>query len=203
MKKTNFFIVLEGIDGSGKSTQTALLAKRLAKEGINCITLAEPSGGFYGTQIRKMLTSAPLPPQEQLELFLLDREDDVKQNINPALASGKSIIIDRYYYSNAAYQGALGINPQFILDENRRRGFPEPDKVCFIDISPETAVERIAQRRGIAPEIFEKTEFLRSVRNIFISIIDERFAVINGEQDIHTIHADILKSLDFFNLSED
>ena len=199
MKKASF-IVLEGIDGSGKSTQAALLSERLAKEGLECISLAEPSNGSYGIRIREMLNGTPLPVQEQLELFMLDREDDAQKNIRPALEKGITIILDRYYFSNAAYQGALGLDPFFILNENKRRGFPEPDKVFFIDITPETAIERIAKRQGEEREIFEKKEFLHKVRDNFISIMDERCVIINGAQEIKAIHSEIISNIDFLHL---
>ena len=197
--KNASFIVLEGIDGSGKSTQATLLSERFAKEGLECISLAEPSNGSYGIRIREMLTGTPLPVQEQLELFMLDREDDAKRNIRPALEKGITVILDRYYFSNAAYQGALGLDPFFILNENKRCGFPEPNKVFFIDITPETAIERITKRQGEEREIFEKKEFLHKVRENFISIMDERCVIINGAQEIKTIHSEIISNIDFLH----
>ncbi|MDR3238196.1 MAG: dTMP kinase [Spirochaetia bacterium] len=198
MAKAGYFIAFEGIDGSGKSTQVSLLASRLRDRDIQCAALAEPSDGAYGLEIRKMLSGGNPPGAlRQMELFMLDRADDAEKNIAPALAAGKTVIIDRYYFSNAAYQGAMGLDYAFILEENRKRAFPEPDKVFLIDLSPDTAIERIAGRANGARDIFEKKEFLAKVRDIFFKVLDGRFVVIDGNQAAGKIHQDILKNLDF------
>ncbi|MCL1912112.1 MAG: dTMP kinase [Leptospirales bacterium] len=188
MNRKGYFICFEGIDGSGKSTQAALLASAMKARGIDCVSLAEPSDGAYGLEIRKMLSKDSLPAVErQVELFILDRADDAQRNIMPALSTGKTVIIDRYYFSNAAYQGAMGLDCAFILEENRKRSFPEPDIVFLIDVSPEEALERIKSRSGIT-DTFEKKEFLAKVRNIFLQIADPRFVLIDGMQKTEDIH---------------
>lgn len=176
------FIVLEGIDGSGKSTQAADIHSFLAASGIGSVHLAEPTGGKWGSEIRRMLKNGdPVPAAEQLRLFLLDRQDDAEINIVPALSEGKWVVMDRYYFSNMAYQGAAGIDPMSVLKENRERGFPEPDRIYYIDITPEEALSRVASRSaGGAAELFEKKSFLEAVRGFYLSMIDERFMIVNG-----------------------
>ena len=197
--RPNPFIVFEGIDGSGKSTQAELLYSHLTGIGKPCRFLMEPSRGEWGTRIREMLSGSHTPPAEkQLELFLLDRQDDARTNILPAIEAGLSIVMDRYYFSNAAYQGAMGIDPEYIISENRKLGFPEPDRVYLIDISPESALERISRRNGERRDIFEKGEFLHRVRDIFMSIADSRFVIIDGEKEPDEVNRAIIE--DFSSL---
>ncbi len=190
------FIVFEGIDGSGKSTQSAMLHEYFLTRGISCMKTMEPSGGTWGVKIREILKGDFSPgPGEMNRLFIMDREDDVKKNILPAMNMGKSIIMDRYYYSNAAYQGAMGLSPAEILSENRVLKFPEPDRVYFIDILPETAVDRIGKRNNQKREIFEKIDFLKKVREIYLEFNGTNFKIIDGsdtkEKVFTTIRNDI------------
>lgn len=190
------FIVFEGIDGSGKTTLSNLLYDELLKDGVPVIKNREPTDGRWGKKIRKILQTEGAKPETLLKLFLSDREDDVKTNILPALQSKKLIITDRYYFSNAAYQGAMGISPDLIIDENRSRKFPEPDRIYLLDITPDTALDRISIRNsGSNREIFEKKDFLTRVKNIYHSIADKRFIILNGslkpEENIKIIKKDI------------
>ena len=199
MTRRPLFIVFEGIDGSGKSTQCDLLFGHAAALGLQAVRLAEPTDGAWGRALRSMLKKADMPAaEEQLRLFILDREDDVKRNILPALKEKKIIIMDRYYYSTVAYQGAAGLAPERIIADNRNMRFPEPDRVYFVDIPPETAILRISGRTNKTKEIFEKESFLRKVREIFLSIADERFLVIDGTKTIDEVF-DIIK-YDFTSL---
>ena len=185
------FIVFEGIDGSGKTTLSEMLYKHLSSEGIPAVQDHEPTEGYWGRLLRNMLRDDSSKAGELLELFIKDREDDVEKNINPALQNGKSVILDRYYYSNAAYQGAMGIPPVSIIRENQNKNFPKPDRVYLVDISPELALERIL-RRNIKTEIFEKAKFLEKVREIYHNIADETFLILNGSKKPEEL-ADIIK----------
>jgi dTMP kinase len=201
MTRGPLFIVFEGIDGSGKSTQCNLLYRYLQSRGSPAVCLAEPTDGEWGKRIRAMLKEPDMAPaEEQLRLFLLDRQDDAERNIAPALKADRTVIMDRYYYSNAAYQGAAGIPPERIIAENRGMGFPEPDRIYFIDIPAETAIRRVAERTGKGKEIFEKEPFLRKVRDIFLSFSDDRFMVVDGSQGIGEIF-EIIKN-DFEKLTQ-
>jgi len=181
--KRPLFIVFEGIDGSGKSTQAEKMLEYLRDQQVPCAGMMEPTSGKWGRQIREMLKGETAPhPDEQLRLFLLDREEDVSHNIMPALERGDTVVMDRYYYSNAAYQGASGLSTEYILQENRARKFPEPDRIYYIDLSPEKAIDRITMRNeGRGTEIFEKTPFLHKVRENYLSFRSERFVQIDGD----------------------
>jgi dTMP kinase len=188
------FIVFEGIDGSGKSTQCDLLFKYVVSLGLSAVRLAEPTDGQWGRRIRAMLREKDMAPaEEQMRLFILDRQEDAEKNINPALQQNRIIVMDRYYYSNAAYQGAAGMAPKTIIAENRKMKFPEPDRIYFVDLPPDRAMERVTVRSGGDNEIFEEESFLQKVRDNFLSIADERFIVLDGTGSIDEIFEQIKK----------
>ena len=120
--KLPVFIVFEGIDGSGKSTQSELLFNYLISNNIDSKLMMEPTNGKWGIKIREILKGNSFPDAEDLlKLFILDRHDDVKTNILPCLKNRQSVIMDRYYYSNAAYQGAMGLSAERILKDKLKR----------------------------------------------------------------------------------
>jgi dTMP kinase len=196
--KLPIFILFEGIDGSGKTTLSKMLFRYFSENGIPAVLDHEPTDGQWGNRLRIMLKKNIAEANELLELFIKDREDDVNRIIRPSLKSGKAVILDRYYFSNAAYQGAMGISPVSIIHENINRNFPNPDRVYFIDISPELALKRINSRNN-QTEIFEKAEFLKKVREIYLKIADESFVIIDGSKTtkkiMDIIRDDITKNL--------
>src|SRR6266550_1777 len=110
-----FLLVLEGIDGAGKSTLLHKLAEYCAGRGLAVVVSKEPTDGPWGRKLRESAQSGRLSLEEELELFLKDRAEHVKGLILPALSEGKVVLLDRYYLSTAAYQGARGADPVRIL----------------------------------------------------------------------------------------
>ncbi len=191
------FIVFEGIDGSGKSTQCDLLFRHAVSMGLPAVKLAEPTDGKWGKKIRAMLRNKEMAPaEEQMRLFILDRQEDAEQNIIPALKQNRIIVMDRYYYSNAAYQGAAGMTPEAIIAENRKMDFPEPDRVYFVDLPPDRAMERITIRSGGEKEVFEQEHFLQRVRDNFLSIADGRFLILDGTGSADEIFEEVKKDFE-------
>jgi dTMP kinase len=160
-----FFIVLEGVDGVGKTTQAGLLADALGRRGYQVILTQEPSDGPTGRRIREYLNgpSRYLTPQEELALFMADRREHIERVIRPALKAGMIVISDRYYYSSAAYQGALGIDPEKILTEHQQFA-PPPDLAFFFRLDPLTA---LARQRTKACQVSESPEYLEKVAAIY------------------------------------
>lgn len=159
--------VIEGIDGSGKSTQAGLLADWLEGEGYDAVRLREPTDGRYGTQIRRA-AHANLQredPDREYELFLLDRRENVEQHIGPALRERRVVVLDRYYFSTMAYQGARGIDPERIRAENEAFA-PVPDRVFYVSISVAEGLSRIARDRS-GFTFFEREGYLTRVKEIF------------------------------------
>lgn len=185
------FIVIEGIDGTGKSTQSKRLAEWYRSRGREVVLSREPTDGPWGKKLRESATTGRLSPDEELECFLNDRREHVEMSIKPALAEGKVVILDRYYFSTMAYQGARGFDPAEIRRRNEAFA-PQPDLLLILDLSVESAHGRIGARGDTANE-FEQRDTLSRCREIFLSLRDEPFAcVIDAEPSLNEVTADIL-----------
>jgi dTMP kinase len=194
-------IVFEGIDGTGKSTQCALLADSLNAQQVPNIALAEPTRGEWGMKIRRILNEGRqgISPEEELSWFIKDRQDDIKQNISPALQDNKVVIMDRYYYSTAAYQGALGLDPEKIRLENETFA-PIPDLVLIFLTSPETCLERIEASRD-QKSAFEKLDYLNHVQDIFKSFTGPNIRFMESVGSVSEVHEKVLSQVnDILNL---
>lgn len=186
------FLVFEGIDGSGKTTQAKMLTRRLTDLGIPFVLTSEPSDGPTGLMIRS-LSFRPSPDEEE-RLFTEDRRDHVNRVILPALAEKKIVICDRYVHSSAAYQGARGLDPSAIIRRNMRFA-PLPDVVFFLEVPVSLALERIASARGEGFSLFEAEENLRSVDAIYRSLSDPRILRIDGTLPPDQTHTAIVRVL--------
>lgn len=188
---SGLFIVIEGIDGTGKSTQCQKLASALEQEGHTVLLDREPSDGPYGKQLRESFTNR-LEPDAELELFHKDRKQHVDDVILPALSRGEIVILDRYYFSTMAYQGARGFDPVELRATNEEFA-PPPDILFILDLPVENALERIGSRGDTANE-FEQRDALQYCRDIFLSVKDEPYAkIIDSKPDIETIHQNMLE----------
>ncbi len=169
--KKAFFIVVEGIDGTGKSTLAQALQERLKRMGVSCLCTFEPTDGQWGRKLRDSFTGGErLSLDEELELFIKDREEHVETEIVPALEAGRTVICDRYYLSTMAYQGARGMDMAEI--RRRNRPFPVPDIAFLLELPVYAAVERITGNRGEALNNFEKEEYLGRVAENFRAMND-------------------------------
>ncbi|MEK9630057.1 MAG: dTMP kinase [Nitrospinota bacterium] len=188
-------IVFEGIDGTGKSTQCRMLAEVLKGKGLSTIALAEPTKGKWGMKIRRLLTEGRdgVSPEEELEWFINDRKEDVELNINPALKEGKVVLMDRYYFSTAAYQGALGFDPQEIISKNETFA-PIPDRVLIFHNSPEKCLERIESSRE-GKSSFEKRDYLIDVQNIFKSFTGSNIRFVSSDAALEKVHGQVLQEV--------
>ena len=192
------FIVVGGIDGSGKSTQAKLLAEALSEENEVLHTF-EPTNGVWGKKIRDSFASGQqLTFLEELEAFTNDRIEHVGQTIMPALEAGKIVVCDRFYHSTIAYQGARAGMPQFVdsLRETQRRTFPKPDITFFLDVNPEEALERLKTSR---PQInyMEQLPLQKKIRANYLALsvlADSGMQVIHGGDSIETVHNAIWES---------
>lgn len=200
------FIVFEGIDGAGKTTQINLLADKLRAAGLDPYVTAEPTGMETGRAIRRVLSGAvPKTPTQVAAMFVQDRIDhnvDPEQGIETYLAKGKAVICDRYYYSSLAYQGSL-TDFDWVMAANC--SCPEirrPDLCIFLDLSPEESMRRITRDREQI-EIYEKAETLIKVRARYMDVFDrlrargEQIEIIDAsgtiEQTADAINAAIFK----------
>lgn len=160
------FIVLEGSDGAGTTTQAAKLSAWLSGRGQPHITTREPSAGAIGTLLREALRKRPagenglvLPAAAMALLFAADRVDHVTREIEPALQNGQHVVCDRYYHSTIAYQGdACGFG--WVRDLHRFA--PRPD-VTFLLLAPVEAAMKRVHARGGEREIYETSEIQAQV----------------------------------------
>jgi dTMP kinase len=167
-----FFVVVEGIDGTGKTTLARNIYLRLENKGFPAIFTFEPTDGPWGEKLRRSF-SAPgrLTPEEELELFLKDRKEHVEKIIRPSLEQEKIVVCDRYYFSTMAYQGARGLDPEAIRKTNETFA-PMPDLVLLLELDPEAAIKRIKESRGEVPDNFEQLEYLKKVAGVFKNLSD-------------------------------
>lgn len=190
MKISPKFIVFEGIDGAGKTTQIKRLAEYMGSKGIPCAITAEPTEYPTGKKLREALSGKiKTGPLEMAKMFAADRvEHNIHEGdgIGAYLAEGKTVISDRYYYSSLAYQGAaIGYEAVARLnleDPDIRR----PDLCIFLDLTPERSLERINSRADVPTEIYENREYLERTRKMFFDIFDrlrgagERIIIIDA-----------------------
>jgi len=187
-------IVLEGVDGSGKSTQARLLAAALKARGLEVVLTGEPTDGSLGRRLQAYLQGPGprLSPEEELDLFLADRREHVEQVINPALAAGQVVISDRYYYSSVAYQGAQGLDPDRILAANEAFA-PRPDLAVILTLPVAAALKRLSGSRGRARQVTEDPAYLERVAAIYASLSGPHLLAVAASGPPEETHAVILR----------
>ncbi len=188
------FIVFEGIDGAGTTTQARLLSRWLERRGRTVHATAEPTKGPLGVLLRDALAGrvgarvgGPLPPQSIALLFAADRFEHLVSEIHPALRRGEVVVCDRYVLSSVAYQG-LENDPRWILELNAKT--TTPDLVLFVDVSAEVAAARRA-RRGSAPDLYEVDALQVRIADAYRRAVsdrpDERIVRIDGTPNIRAV----------------
>ena len=187
-------IVIEGIDGSGKSTCAKNLTEKLNSINIKTIYTFEPTHSHYGAKLREGMLSEDLDAEEELLLFVKDRKEHIEYMIKPALEEGYFIILDRYFYSSIAYQGAKGININLII--NMHKDFIiKPDIVFIFHLPIDIALNRIISKRGIADR-FENETYLKKVDKIFHSFNEPFIYHIDTDKDIKIINDELFNILE-------
>jgi dTMP kinase len=185
-----FLVAVEGIDGSGKTTQAQRLARYCEEKRLTYVLSKEPTRGKYGQQIRDSASRGRLSAEEELDILLKDRREHVEQVIQPALDQEKVVILDRYYFSTAAYQGAHGADPELILSRNEAFA-PQPDLLVILDVSPQIGLQRIRER-GDEPNKFETLDSLERARAIFNHIDRPYKITLNGEDLIDMVGSSVM-----------
>lgn len=183
--RLGLLIAFEGIDGAGKSTQIARLAQALRAAGATVVTTREPTQGPWGQRLRDSATTGRLSPEDELALFIQDRTEHVATLIRPALERGDVVLVDRYYYSSMAYQGARGLDPEAIRVANEAIA-PRPDRVVLIEVPVEAGLARV-RSRGAAADLFEREDALRRVTAIFQGLQGDHILRFDGTQDVDTL----------------
>jgi dTMP kinase len=191
---TGALLALEGIDGSGKTTQAGLLAEALKRRGLKVVLTREPTSGPAGQRLRRYLSGPArhLSPAEELALFVSDRREHVARVIRPVLAAGQVVITDRYYYSSVAYQGALGLDPERILADNEAFA-PRPRLVFILTLPPALAVARLSGSPQRRRQVSEGQEYLERVAAIYASLTGPHVHQVDAAASPETIHSKLLK----------
>jgi dTMP kinase len=164
-------VAVEGIDGAGKTSISTLLAQWCGEMGLGCTISKEPTSRKWGQELRASSREGRLTLERELELFELDRRDHIEASIRPSLAEGNIVILDRYYWSTAAYQGGRGGDFRNIFQHHAAFA-PRPDLVLVLDLEVESGLRRI-QQRGDKPNLFEDKDALGKARNIFLQLAAE------------------------------
>lgn len=195
------FIAFEGIDGSGKSTQAALLAERLKREGISCYTTMEPTDSLIGSLIHQIMIGRVEADNRVIAgLFVADRLDHLLNKVDGIVSkidAGTTVVTDRYYFSSYAYQG-VDMPMEWVIKSNEQASeILRPTLTIFIDISPDTAMERIRKNRS-HQELFEKKSRLEQVRENYkkaFQLLEEQetVVVIDGNQSPEEIAEEVWK----------
>jgi dTMP kinase len=180
---TGRFVVFEGLDGSGKTTQMARIQKRLTCMGIDAVATCEPTDGPVGVLIRQMLAGRIVTdPRTLAALFAADRTDHLvtpDTGVTALMEKGRTVLCDRYYFSSYAYH-AKDMDLEWVITLNAVNAqILTPDLTLFIDVAPNTCLERIRAGRTHL-DLFEKIDILTRVR-------DNYFAAFERLKDQETV----------------
>jgi dTMP kinase len=182
-------IAFEGIDGAGKTTQARRLAATLRADGLEVIETKEPTNGPIGQRIRASAQTGRLPIDEELALFVADRREHVATLIRPALARGAWVLVDRYYPSTVAYQGARGKDPAELLALNESFA-PRPDLLLIFDIDPRIGLARVRARGDVA-DLFEQVDQLAAARAVFATLSGDHVRTVDASADVDAVEGQI------------
>ena len=195
MGKPGIFICIEGLDASGKTTHAHRLVRSLLERGYMALYTTEPSSGQIGTFVRTYILQRRKRVSTVVEalLFAVDRVDHVEETIKPAVKDGKIVVSDRYLYSSLAYQGAAGLNLNWIEEINKFA--LSPDLAIYIDVPPEIVVKRLKRKKSV----MENLQTQRRVREVYMRLVkDGRLMLINGNRTKHEVATEVLSTvLDF------
>ena len=193
------FITFEGVEGAGKTTNIAYIAKKIEGAGHEILLTREPGGTALGEAIRELLISKDFPEMHQdteLLLMFAARVEHLQRKIIPALNAGKWVLCDRFTDATYAYQGAgRGIDVEHIkLLENLVQGTLRPDYTFLFDLDADIGMAR-AQSRGESDRFEQQhIDFFNRVRNQYLKMASddvERYRIVNAQHDLETVQTQI------------
>jgi len=204
---TGKFLVIDGPDGAGKSTQLALLAERLEAAGVGVRVVRDPGGTAIGAKIRKILldrANAPMAVACELMLYMASRAQLAEEVIRPALAAGQCVLCDRYISSTVAYQGAGGIDGKIVHRAGRIAvGETWPDLTVLLDLPSDEGLSRTGE-----PDRMEAkgSAFHRRVRELFLLQAREdpaRFTVVDAAGSVEAVGARVASAIENWTARHD
>ena len=189
-RRNGLFIVFDGLNGGGKTTQMNKLADYLRSVGVEVHTTKNPWSSRWGTKLREEAAAGRrLPMEAELGHFLLDRKEWVEQILSPALDFGWVVLCDRYYYSTVAYQSARGYDAKTLLDVQQAM-FPVPDLALHICVPVSLAQQRLRQR-GDELDAYDNADTDVRIKQAFDQIKSPQWKTIDGTKDEDTVHFEI------------
>jgi dTMP kinase len=194
MNSKGAFIVIEGLDGSGKTTQAKLLVRKLRKSNSAQFT-AEPSRGKIGKFIRDRILYGETRPPTSVEalLFAADRIEHIQNEVAPPLREGRMVVSDRYVYSSLAYQGSAGLSLEWIQTINQHA--LKPDLALFIDVDPETVLKRLKRKKSV----METLETQLKVREVYLKFVRSgELKRIDGDKPKALVAQDVFSTVEAF-----
>lgn len=201
---TGKFIVFEGIDGAGKSTQLSLLQRYLGDKGYDVVTTREPGGTLVGEEIRSILLNPrykDLHYRTEAFLYSSARSQLVATKIKPALMSGKVVLCDRFVDSTLAYQGyGRQLSLDFLRQINRlaTNGL-EPDLVLIFDLLPEKGMQRVNKRSDGDRLENEPLQFHRRVRQGYLTLAEQQpsnHLILDASLTVEMLHQEVVKAIE-------
>jgi dTMP kinase len=183
------FICIEGVDGCGKTTQARMLVSNLRRRGFDAVYTTEPSVGNVGKLIRRSVLDREkrVPIALEALLFAADRVDHVESEIRPLLKQGNIVVCDRYVFSSLAYQGAAGLDSDWIDSVNRFA--LKPDLALLLDVPPEVVVRRLKSKRSV----MENVRNLRKVRDVYLSLAKQhRMVLLDADKSVKEVSKRVL-----------
>jgi len=189
-KQRGTFICIEGLDGSGKTTQAKRLVKNLRRRGFDAVYATEPSTGKVGKLIRSFVLDRDkrVPIALEALLFAADRVDHVENVVKPLLKQGKIVVCDRYVYSTLAYQGAAGLSLDWI--ERINRFALKPHLALFIDVPTDVVVKRLKRKRTV----METKRNQEKVREVYLKMVQEqRLMLVDGDKPVSRVGKKVLE----------
>jgi len=188
--KRGFFICIEGLDGSGKTTQAKRLIKNLRRRGFDAVYTTEPSVGKVGKLIRSFVLDREkrVPIALEALLFAADRVDHVETVIRPLLNRDKIVVCDRYVYSTLAYQGAAGLSLDWIECINRFA--LKPNLALFIDVPTDVVVKRLKRKKTV----METKRNQEKVREVYLKMVrEQRLMLVDGDKPVSEVDESVLE----------
>jgi len=182
-------VCIEGLDKSGKSTQARLLVEALNRLGFKAVYTTEPSRGEVGQFIRThvLRRRRRIPVVMEAVLFAADRFDHAEREIKPMLQKKMVVVSDRYVYSSLAYQGAAGLDTEWIEEINR--SLPVPDLAIYIDVPLELLSRRMRSDRSV----MERLETQKKVHNVYAKLVqEEKLMRVDGNRSVEEVSKSLL-----------
>jgi len=200
MIKNNYpgkFIVIEGLDGSGKSTQVGLLVNFLKKQGKDVLETKEPTkdskaGRIIELALKKEIKMTPAKLQQ---FFWQDRKKHLKKSVIPAVKKGKFVVCSRYVFSSFAYGACEGLNLPDLIEMNKDCLLP--DLTVIVDVLPENCIKRI-KNRGESKKYFEKLRKLKKVNEFYnkFPAMFKNMKIVDGEKPIPEVFKEIKEAVE-------